>query len=107
MPSSGLQFIIEDIDLAGAKSEAFVNIYGLLKQNIKSCNTERRRQRKQPKKLAKNNIPRAAHFFVHFFENCFARLLIRRFMEEMLYVFLFTFFFGNKPKHRREVTLSG
>ena len=33
--------------LAKAKSEAVVNIYSLLKQDIKSCNAERRRQRKR------------------------------------------------------------
>ena len=38
------------IDLARAKNEALVNIYSLLKQNIKSCNGKRRRQRKQTKK---------------------------------------------------------
>ena len=33
-----------------AKNEAPINIYNLLKQNIKSCNAvKRRRQQKQPK----------------------------------------------------------
>ena len=39
------------IDLARAKREALVNIYSLLKQNIKSCNAKRRRQRKRQKKI--------------------------------------------------------
>ena len=38
-------FNIYDKDLARAKSEAFDNIYSLLKQNIKSCNAKRRRKR--------------------------------------------------------------
>ena len=36
-------------DLARSKSEALVNVYILLEQNIKSCNAQRRRQRKRPK----------------------------------------------------------
>ena len=39
------------IDLARAKREALVNIYSLLKQNIKSCNAKRRRHRKRQKKI--------------------------------------------------------
>ena len=35
------------IDLARAKSEALDNIYGSLKQNIKSCNAKRRRRRER------------------------------------------------------------
>ena len=35
------------IDLARAKSEGLDNIYSLLKQNIKSCNAERQRQRER------------------------------------------------------------
>ena len=33
------------MDLAGAKSDAPDNIYSLFKQNMKSCNAKRRRQR--------------------------------------------------------------
>ena len=36
-----------NIDLARAKSEAPDNIYRLLKQNVKSSNAKRRRQREQ------------------------------------------------------------
>ena len=54
-----------------------VNIYSLLKQNIKSCNAKRRRQRHGKKKINRSFIVveqlaekqlhhRAAHFFVHF-----------------------------------------
>ena len=39
--------IMDDIDLARAKSEALENIYSLLKQNIKSCYAKRRRQRER------------------------------------------------------------
>ena len=39
--------ILKYKDLDRAKSEAVVNIYSLLKQDIKSCNAERRRQRKR------------------------------------------------------------
>ena len=41
---------IKDIDVARSRGEAFFNIYVLLLQNIKSCNPNRRRQRKWPKK---------------------------------------------------------
>ena len=34
-----------EIDLARAKSEALDNIYGSFKQNMKSCNAMRQRQR--------------------------------------------------------------
>ena len=34
-------------DLARAKSEALDNIYSLLKQNKKSCNAKRRRERER------------------------------------------------------------
>ena len=50
--------ILKYKDLAKAKSEAVVNIYSLLKQNIKSRNAERRRQRKR-------NVYQT--FLVHFF----------------------------------------
>ena len=40
------------MDLARAKSEAVDNIYSLFKQNIKSCNAKRRRQRRR---TVKNN----------------------------------------------------
>ena len=43
------------IDLARAKSEALINIYSLLKQNMKSCNAEWRRQQKGPKKICRSN----------------------------------------------------
>ena len=36
-----------NIDLARAKSEAPNNTYSLLKQNVKSCNAKRRRQRER------------------------------------------------------------
>ena len=39
--------ILKYKDLARDKSEAVINIYSLLKQDIKSCNAERRRQRKR------------------------------------------------------------
>ena len=39
--------ILKYIDLARTKSEAVVNIYRLLKQNVKSSNAKRRRQRKR------------------------------------------------------------
>ena len=38
---------LQYIDLARAKSEALNNIYSLFKQNIKSCNAKRRRQRRR------------------------------------------------------------
>ena len=41
------QIVMDDIDLARAKSEALENIYSLLKQNIKSCYAKRRRQRER------------------------------------------------------------
>ena len=53
--------MIEYIDLARAKSEALLNVYSLLKENIKSCNAKRRRQRKQPKNSKGHT------FFVLFF----------------------------------------
>ena len=43
---------LQYIDLARAKSEALNNIYSLFKQNIKSCNAKRRRQRRR---TVKNN----------------------------------------------------
>ena len=102
-----------------AKNKALFNIYSFLKQKIKSRNAKWRRQRKQPKKVDKNNFSSAGHFvctskfctgFSTFYPRlkpslfhcrCFGRLqcktsrnfLVTRFMEEMLYVFLFTFFF--------------
>ena len=39
--------ILKYIDLARTKSKAVVNIYRLLKQNVKSSNAKRRRQRKR------------------------------------------------------------
>ena len=51
--------------LAKAKSEAVVNIYSLLKQDIKSCIAERRRQRKR-------NVYQT--FFGTILCRCFARL---------------------------------
>ena len=45
----------------------------LLKQNIKSFNDKRRRERKQPKQISwsnqqkKKNLHGEAHFFIHFF----------------------------------------
>ena len=60
----------EDFDRS--KSEALVNVYILLEQNIKSCNAQRRRQRKRPKQSVgltskKKKMARTAHFFVHSF----------------------------------------
>ena len=93
----------EDFDRS--KSEALVNIYILLEQNIKSCNAQRRRQRKRPKqsvgltsKKKKNGT--YSTLFCTFLCRCFARLqretsrnfLVTRFREEMLYVSLFPFF---------------
>ena len=39
--------ILKYKDLDRAKTEGVVNIYSFLKQDIKSCNAERRRQRKR------------------------------------------------------------
>ena len=50
--------ILKYKDLARAKSEAVLNIYRLLKQNIKASNAKRRRQRKRDVQHA---------FLVHFF----------------------------------------
>ena len=50
--------ILKYIDLARTKSEAVVNIYRLLKQNVKSSNAKRRRQRKRDVQYA---------FLVHIF----------------------------------------
>ena len=56
-----------------AKSEALDNIYSLFKQNIKSCNAKRRRQRRRTVKTtiglnSKKAILYVQHtFFVHFF----------------------------------------
>ena len=56
-----------------AKSEALDNIYSLFKQNIKSCNAKRRRQRRRTVKTtiglnSKKAILHVQHtFFVHFF----------------------------------------
>ena len=61
------------IDLARTKSEALDNIYSLFKQNIKSGNAKRRRQRWRTVKdnnrsnWQESNFARAAHFFAHFF----------------------------------------
>ena len=93
-------------DLARAKSKALDKIYGLFKQNIKSCNAKRRRQCQRMVKnnnrsnQQKNNFALAAHFFCTFLCRCFAWLqretsrnfLVTCFMEEMSYVFSFTFF---------------
>ena len=46
-----------------AKSKALFNIYSFLKQKIKSYNAKWQRQRKQAKKVVKNNFARAGHFF--------------------------------------------
>ena len=59
------------IDLARAKSEALINIYSLLKQNIKSCNAEWRWQQKGPKKSVglistKTTLHMQHTFIVHF-----------------------------------------
>ena len=46
------------------KREALINIYSLMKQNIKLCNAN---QVATATKIAKKtNFARAAHFFVHF-----------------------------------------
>ena len=55
-----------------AKLSFTVDIYSLLKQNVKSCNANRRRQRKQPKKSVgligkKPTLHVQNPFFVHFF----------------------------------------
>ena len=107
-------------DLARAKSEAVDKIYGLFKQNIKSCNAKRRRQRQRMVKnnnrsnQQKNNFALAAHFFCTFLCHCFAWLqcetsrnfLVTRFMEEMSYVFSFTFFFTAAHFHLALVATS-
>ena len=92
-------------DLARSKSEALVNVYILLDQNIKSCTAQRRRQRKRPKQSVgltskKKKVGTCSTLFCTFLCRCFARLqretsrnfLVTRFMEEMLYVSLFLFF---------------
>ena len=86
----------EFFGLARAKSEALDNIYGLFKQNIKSCNAKRRRQRRRTVKttikLAKKATLHVQHTFIYISsDRCFARLqretsrdvLVTRFMEEM------------------------
>ena len=89
--------------------EVLDNIYSLLKQNIKSCNAKRRRQRGLWKTTIgliskKSNFARAAHFFCTFLavvlHDYNVKLpetswlpLVTRFMEEMYYVFLFAFCF--------------
>ena len=56
-------------DLARSKSEALVNIYILLEQNIKSCNAQRRRQRKRPKQsvdlISKKKSWHVQHTFLY------------------------------------------
>ena len=59
-------------DLAQAKSEALVNIYSLLKQNIKSCNanqaaTATKTAKKKGLFSKTKNFARAAHFFLYFY----------------------------------------
>ena len=107
-------------DLARAKNEARDKIYGLFKQNIKSCNAKRWRQRQRMVKnnnrsnQRKNNFVLAAHFFCTFLCRCFAwlqretsrNLLVTRFMEEMSYVFSFTFFFTAAHFHLALVATS-
>ena len=46
------------LNLAKAKSEALDSIYSFFKQNIKSCNAKRRRQRRR---TGKNNNSRFSH----------------------------------------------
>ena len=46
-----------------AKNKALFNIYSFLKQKIKSYNAKWQRQRKQAKKVVKNNFARAGHSF--------------------------------------------
>ena len=61
------------IDLSRAKSEALVDIYSLLKQNVKSCNANQAATATKIAKKAvglirtKNNFARAAHFFLFLF----------------------------------------
>ena len=56
-----------------AKNKALDNIYSLFKQNIKSCNAKRPRQRWRTVKnnkrsnKQKSNFAHAAHAFVHIF----------------------------------------
>ena len=52
----GNEWLVLMIDLARAKSEALDNIYGSLKQNIKSCNAKRRRRRERWKMMKKNFV---------------------------------------------------
>ena len=54
------------IDLARAKSKALVNIYSLLKQNMKSCKLSGDGN-ETVGVMTNNNFTRATHFFVHFF----------------------------------------
>ena len=62
-----------------AKSEALDNIYSLFKQNIKSCNAKRRRQRRRTVKttIGLNSEKAILHvqhtFFVHFFVPLYIR----------------------------------
>ena len=87
-------------------SKALDNFYSLLKQNIKSCNAKRLRQRERWKNNSrynkqKINFARAAPFFCTFLHRCFGWLqretsrnfLVTRFMEEMSDAFFFPFFF--------------
>ena len=91
-------------NLALAKSEALVNIYSLLKQNIinRVMLTKRRRQPKQQRKkvyLAKQKTLHVQHTFFIFLCRCFVwrqrgtsrNFLGTRFMKEMLFAVLFTF----------------
>ena len=92
------------IDLAKAKSD---DIYSLFKQNIKSCNAKRRRQRRRTVKnnsrsnWQKKQLCTCSTLFLYISLPLFARLqrktsrnfLVTGFMEEISYVFSFTFFF--------------
>ena len=56
------------LNLAKAKSEALDSIYSFFKQNIKSCNAKRRRQRRRTGKNNNRSVLHVQHtFFVHFF----------------------------------------
>ena len=71
-------------------------MYSLLKQNKKSWNAKRRRQRER----WKSNVVSAAHSFCTFLCRCFVWLQrktsrnfqVEHFMDKKSYVFLFTFF---------------
>ena len=92
------------IDLARAKSEALFNIYGFLKENIKSMNTKDKLKATKTLKtttidlISKKTTLHVQHTFLYISLPLFCTtetsfyFLFTRFMEEM-FVFVFTLFF--------------